>query len=95
MIFAGGEYRAEGDKTPKSYFLERMGLDGKPVWRIDQTDRVSHVMSSGELIFLKLRKGEIKALDRVGFGSLTKKNLPRGQCRFLTAKEVGFLKMLG
>jgi len=32
-------------------------------------------------------------LDRVIFAGLTKKDLPRGKYRFLTDKEVGFLKM--
>ncbi|MEM7037435.1 MAG: pseudouridine synthase [Bacteroidota bacterium] len=36
----------------------------------------------------------IVALDRVQVGPLTKKNLPRGQCRMLSDKEVGFLMML-
>ena len=33
-------------------------------------------------------------LDRVSFAGLTKKDLPRGRCRFLTEKEINFLKML-
>ena len=37
---------------------------------------------------------EVFKLDRVAFAGLTKKNLPRGQFRFLTDKEVSFLKML-
>jgi 23S rRNA pseudouridine2605 synthase len=37
---------------------------------------------------------EVLSLDRVYFAGLTKKNLPRGQYRFLTEKEVNFLKML-
>ena len=37
---------------------------------------------------------EVYKLDRVIFAELTKKNLPRGRWRELTAKEVGFLKML-
>jgi len=37
---------------------------------------------------------EVYKLDRVAFASLTKKNLPRGTYRFLTDKEVAFLKML-
>jgi 23S rRNA pseudouridine2605 synthase len=37
---------------------------------------------------------EVISLDRVCFAGLTKKNLPRGQYRFLTEKEVNFLKML-
>ena len=37
---------------------------------------------------------EVFKLDRVAFAGLTKKALPRGQFRFLTDKEVGFLKMI-
>lgn len=37
---------------------------------------------------------EVYKLDRVIFAELTKKNLPRGQWRELSPKEVGFLKML-
>jgi 23S rRNA pseudouridine2605 synthase len=33
-------------------------------------------------------------LDRVIFAGLSKKDLPRGKYRFLTEKEVGFLKMI-
>jgi 23S rRNA pseudouridine2605 synthase len=36
----------------------------------------------------------VKKLDRVMFAGLTKKNLPRGKYRFLTEKEIQFLKML-
>ena len=32
-------------------------------------------------------------LDRVAFAGLTKKDIPRGKWRFLTEKEVGFLRM--
>ena len=35
----------------------------------------------------------VKKLDRVMYAGLTKKNLPRGKYRFLTEKEVAFLKM--
>ena len=34
-------------------------------------------------------------LDRVVFAGLTKKDLPRGKHRFLTGKEISFLKMIG
>lgn len=37
---------------------------------------------------------QVEALDRVGFGPLTKKKLPRGTCRFLEEKEVGFLHLM-
>ncbi len=36
----------------------------------------------------------VEALDRVKLGPLSKKNLPRGTCRMLSDKEVGWLKML-
>ncbi len=35
----------------------------------------------------------VKKLDRVLFAGLTKKNLPRGRWRLLSAKEINFLKM--
>ncbi len=38
---------------------------------------------------------EVIKLDRVAFAGLTKKDLPRGKFRFLTEKEISFLKMLG
>lgn len=37
----------------------------------------------------------VSKLDRVSFGGLTKKNVPRGKWRVLTEKEVGMLKMIG
>jgi 23S rRNA pseudouridine2605 synthase len=36
----------------------------------------------------------VRKLDRVMFGSLTKKDLPRGRWRMLTESEVGILKMI-
>lgn len=36
---------------------------------------------------------KVVRLDRVSFAGLTKKNVPRGKYRFLTEKEVSFLKM--
>jgi len=37
---------------------------------------------------------EVIKLDRVSYAGLTKKDLPRGKYRFLSEKEVAFLKML-
>ncbi len=37
---------------------------------------------------------EVKHLDRIEFAGITKKDLKRGQWRYLTNKEIGFLKML-
>jgi 23S rRNA pseudouridine2605 synthase len=36
----------------------------------------------------------VRRLDRVVFAGLTKKDLPRGRWRYLTEKEINFLKML-
>jgi 23S rRNA pseudouridine2605 synthase len=38
---------------------------------------------------------KVQRLDRVMFAGLSKKQLSRGQWRFLTEKEVSYLKMLG
>ncbi len=38
---------------------------------------------------------DVIKLDRVVFAGLTKKDLPRGKFRFLTAKEISFLQMIG
>lgn len=37
---------------------------------------------------------KVVKLDRVSFAGLTKKDVPRGKWRFLTQKEISFLKML-
>ncbi len=37
---------------------------------------------------------KVLTLDRTMLGHLTKKNLPRGKWRWLTDKEIGFLKMI-
>ena len=37
---------------------------------------------------------KVVQIDRVVFGGLTKKDLPRGKWRRLTTKEIGFLKMM-
>lgn len=37
---------------------------------------------------------DVIKLDRVSYAGLTKKDLPRGKYRFLTEKEISFLKML-
>ncbi len=37
---------------------------------------------------------KIKSLDRIAFGPITRKGVPRGQWRYLTPQEVAWLKML-
>ena len=52
-------------------------------------------ISSGLIIkIFKQMNYKVEVLDRVVYGSLTKKELPRGKWRRLTLKELGFLQML-
>jgi 23S rRNA pseudouridine2605 synthase len=39
-------------------------------------------------------KYTVKKVDRVMFGSLTKRDLPRGRYRHLSDNEINFLKMI-
>ena len=60
-------------------------------------DEIGVILHSGKnrvvrRIFDKLGF-EVLALDRTGLGNLSKKGLSRGKARFLTEKEVGFIKM--
>ena len=55
------------------------------------------VHSISPLILTKLFEAsgsKVIQMDRVVFGGLTKKDLPRGKWRRLTTKEIGFLKMM-
>jgi len=75
---------------------------------IAKADKVKYVANKGaNEIGIELHSGrnrivrrmfealgyEVVHLDRVMMGSLTKKNVPRGKWRHLTAKEVSFMKM--
>ena len=60
-------------------------------------DEIGVILHSGKnrvvrRIFDKLGF-EVMALDRTGLGNLSKKGLSRGKARFLTEKEVAFIKM--
>ena len=99
-------YQVELDKPiTKEHFetiLEGLELkDGKAI-----VDEMAIVGSNSKVIGIKIHIGknriirrifehlgyEVEKLDRVMFGSLTKKDLPRGKWRFLTQKEVIQLK---
>jgi 23S rRNA pseudouridine2605 synthase len=101
-------YQAELNKPVKKEDLEKLltGVDledGKSYF-----DKAEYVKSdSAFIIGVELHSGknrivrrtfealgyEVVKLDRVSFGGLTKKDLPRGFFRHLTEKEVAFLKM--
>lgn len=73
-----------------------------------QADSVSFVDNDKTQVGIELHSGrnrivrrmfeaigyKVVKLDRVMFAGLTKKDIPRGKHRFLTQKEIGFLKML-
>lgn len=101
-------YQVELDKPldQKDLLKIRAGLeleDGKA-----QVDQVDYTLPRGDdrFVGIELHSGknrivrrifehlgyEVEKLDRVLYAGLTKKNLPRGKWRFLSEKEVIFLK---
>ena len=102
-------YHAQLDKNvnAKDIHAIRNGVrldDGKA-----QVDVVGYVgdQKNKRLVGLELHSGKnriirrifehlgykIMALDRIGYAGLTKKDIPRGRCRYLNQKEIGMLKM--
>lgn len=74
-----------------------------------KVEKITHIGPASDEIGLELISGakhivermfshlgyNVTALDRLEFGPLNKRGLPRGKCRMLTPQEVGFLKMMG
>jgi 16S rRNA uridine-516 pseudouridylate synthase and related pseudouridylate synthases len=72
-----------------------------------QADKISYLDGNENEIGIEIHSGrnriirrifeylgyKVKKLDRVYFAGLTKKNLRRGQWRFLTPQELGMLNM--
>ena len=103
-------YHVVLDKEVKKHHIEaiRKGLileDGKAL--VDEINYVADVADKKEVgIQIHIGKNrifrrifdhldyEVKRLDRVIYANLTKKNIPRGRWRYLTAKEVLQLKHL-
>lgn len=102
-------YHAELDKGLMVKHLNeiRKGLhleDGKA--KVDVVDYVGDKKDK-RLIGLELHSGKnriirrifehlgykVMKLDRIGYAGLTKKDVPRGKCRYLNQKEIGMLKM--
>lgn len=103
-------YHVQLDKNVKMHDLEKIAagihLDDGIIkadsidYAEDATDKkqIGIELHSGKnrivrRIFEHLGYRVIK-LDRIMFAGLTKKNIPRGKYRFLTQKEIAFLKML-
>lgn len=103
-------YHVELDKPLKPADLDKIAegieLEDGPI----QVDEVSFVGNGSDKreVGIELHSGRnrvvrrifetlgynVRKLDRVMFGPLTKKDMPRGRWRFLTEAEVGMLKMV-
>lgn len=103
-------YHVELDKPAKRVDLDKIAagieLEDGPI----KVDEVSYVGDGADKtqVGVQIHSGRnrivrrifeymgynVRKLDRVMFGSLTKKDLPRGRWRLLTDAEVGMLKMI-
>ncbi len=103
-------YHVELDKPLKRQDLDQIAegieLEDGPI----KVDEVTYVGDGADktMVGVEIHSGKnrivrrifehmsynVRKLDRVMFGSLTKKDLPRGRWRFLTEAEVGMLKMI-
>ena len=101
-------YHAFLDKNVKPAHIEKLvkGLSLEDGFA--KADEATYVSGKKDQVGLSLHIGKnrivrrmfeqlgykVIKLDRVSFAGLTKKNVPRGKYRFLTEREIGFLKML-
>lgn len=103
-------YHVELDKPLKKSDLDKIAdgveLEDGPI-KVDEIAYVANGVDKTQ-VGVELHSGKnrivrrifeslgynVRKLDRVMFGPLTKKDLPRGRWRFLTEAEVGMLKMI-
>ncbi len=101
-------YHVEVDRNVKEndlkQLIEGIQLEDEKV----TVDNAAYVGSDRKQVGVELHSGQnrvvrrlfealgydVRKLDRVMYGNLTKKDLPRGKWRYLSEKEVGQLKML-
>jgi len=97
--------RLDRDLAPEDLEAIRAGLELEDGFiRVDQVDYVAGAPPNE--VGVRLHSGRnriirrifehlgyrVKALDRVKYAGLTKKDLPRGKWRLLASREIGFLK---
>ncbi|MCD6354839.1 MAG: rRNA pseudouridine synthase [Prolixibacteraceae bacterium] len=101
-------YQVSLDKDVTKNHLEQITEGIKLEDGLIAADAVSYINENKKEIGIEIHSGRnrivrrifehfgyhVKKLDRVLFAGLTKKNLPRGKWRFLSEKEVKFLKMI-
>ena len=101
-------YHVELDKNLKQDDFEKIRDGVELEDGFIQPDELSYTGETKREVGIKIHSGrnrivrrlfehmgyDVLRLDRVMFAGLTKKNIPRAKWRFLTEKEVSFLKML-
>ena len=102
-------YHVKSEKNISNEIMSKLKKDQLVFDKIQKINSISHipgkskkevgveVHSISPLILTKLFEAsgsKVIQMDRVVFGGLTKKDLPRGKWRRLTTKEIGFLKMM-
>ena len=101
-------YHVELDKNLKQDDFEKIREGVELEDGFIQPDELSYTGETKREVGIKIHSGrnrivrrlfehmgyDVLRLDRVMFAGLTKKNIPRAKWRFLTDKEVSFLKML-
>lgn len=90
--------QADFDKILKGVYLDDGMISADALSYIDEdkTQVGIEIHSGRNRIVRRIFEAlgyKVEKLDRVYFAGLTKKNLRRGQWRFLTEKELGILKM--
>ncbi len=89
LEIAGGLKLEDGEIVPDKIAYDRSADDKREIGIEIHSGRNRIVRRIFEHLGYKVIR-----LDRVMFGGLTKKDLPRGRWRFLTEKEISMLKML-
>ena len=102
-------YHVKLEKNISNEIMSKLKKDQLLFDKIQKINSISHipgkskkevgveVHSISPLILTKLFEAsgsKVIQMDRVVFGGLTKKDLPRGKWRRLTSKEIGFMKMM-
>ncbi|MGQ9863720.1 MAG: pseudouridine synthase [Bacteroidia bacterium] len=85
------------DKLLRGFYLEEGFAQADAVHKIDAAslEITVHVGYKHMIRRMLAYVGfQVKALDRIAFGPITRKGVPRGKWRFLTPQEIGWLKML-
>lgn len=85
------------DQLLRGFYLEEGFAQADAVYKIDAASLQITLHIGYKHVVRRMLKQvglEVKALDRIAFGPITRKGVPRGKWRFLTPQEIGWLKMI-